>query len=88
MSFSKHQCSLKMAMNNSRNMWKWFTIHGQMQFVGNKLILVYQLHRGGTILRVLQHVSVIIPAATKFPPRLKQHEPEEVHRAERSECDS
>jgi hypothetical protein len=68
---------------------KWFTIHRQVKFVGNELILMYQLHRGGTtILSVLWHVSFIIPAATNFPPRLKQHELEEVYRAECSEFDS
>ena len=53
MSFSKQWVSLKMAINNSRNMWEWFTIHRQVKFVGNKLIHVYQLHSGGTTLNVL-----------------------------------
>jgi len=53
MSFSKHWISLKMAINNSRNMWEWFTIHEQVKFVGNKLLHVYQLHRGGTTSNVL-----------------------------------
>jgi hypothetical protein len=31
---------LKMAKNNSRNMYEWFPTHGQVQFHGNKLIYI------------------------------------------------
>jgi hypothetical protein len=33
-------CSLKMAIKNSRNIYEWLPIHGQVQFVGNKLIYI------------------------------------------------
>jgi len=29
-----------MAINNSRNMYDWFPIHGQVQFDGNKLTYI------------------------------------------------
>ena len=38
MSFSTHWCSLKIAINNSRNTYEWLSIYGQTQFVGNKII--------------------------------------------------
>jgi len=33
-------------------MQEWFSVHEQVQFVGNKLIYVYQLHRKYTILNL------------------------------------
>ena len=33
-----YRCSLKIAINNSRNMQEWFTIYEQIQFVGNNLV--------------------------------------------------
>jgi hypothetical protein len=39
MYFSIEWCSLRMAINKSRNMQQWFSIHGQVKFVGNKLII-------------------------------------------------
>jgi hypothetical protein len=35
------------------------SIHGQVKFVGNKRIHVYQLHRGGTILTLRLLMSYI-----------------------------
>jgi len=32
------------ALNNGWNMYEWVCIHGQVQFVGNKLIHIYHLH--------------------------------------------
>jgi len=52
MSFSIYWCPHKMAINNSWLMQKLFSMHGQVQFVGNKLIYVYQLHRRCTILNL------------------------------------
>ena len=87
MYFSIHWCFLKVVINNIRNMWEWFTIRGQVKFVGNKLIHVCQLHRPCTILSVLKHPSVIIPVYSPqpncneiFPPLHQQHEPEAFHR--------
>jgi hypothetical protein len=37
MYLSMYLCSVKMATNNSRNVCEWFTIHGQVRFVGNEL---------------------------------------------------
>ena len=36
-------CPLKSAINNIRNMQKCLCIHGQLQFVDNELIYIYQL---------------------------------------------
>jgi len=36
----KNWGSLKMAINNSRNMYEWLPIHRQVQFDGSKLIYI------------------------------------------------
>jgi hypothetical protein len=41
LSFSVHWCSLKTAINNSRNILECFSIHGHVQLFGNKLIYGY-----------------------------------------------
>lgn len=44
MSFSVYWRSLKMAVNNNRNIHDRLSAQGQLHFVGNRLNYVYQLH--------------------------------------------
>ena len=68
MSFSVHQNSLKIAINTSRNMYRQFSIHGRVRFIGNKIIQVFQPRERCTMfksttrsLRVVYSVTITKP---------------------------
>jgi len=48
-----------LAVNNSQNLLKCSSIHGQVQFVGTELIYVYQSHGKCTILETVQSCTPV-----------------------------